>query len=78
VDKLDHIGDMFKNKMKRWGYDEIGSVEKTLCYLCLYEIIYQNLPYKIAINESVEIAKKYGDINTHRFLNGVLKELLNE
>jgi N utilization substance protein B len=78
IENIDNMFQIFNTKLKRWNYIEVGVVEKTLCYICLYEIMYQKLPCEVAINESIEIAKKYGDKNTHRFLNGVMRELLNE
>ena len=40
--------------------------------LGVYEIIYSKLPYKVVINEVVELAKKYGDDKSKAFVNGAL------
>lgn len=69
--------EIIKNKIKRWKYAEIGIVEKVLIHLALYEIIHSKIDHKIAINEVIEIAKKYGDENTPSFINGVLGEVVN-
>lgn len=64
--------------MDKWSYNELGTVEKALLHLALYEIIQLQIHYKIVINEIVELAKKYGDYETPKFINGVLGKVIDE
>ena len=46
--------------------------------LAIYEIKYTQVPFKVAINEAVELAKKYGDENSKTFVNGILASIVKE
>lgn len=44
--------------------------------LAVYEMYFEDLPVEIIVNEAVEIAKIYGDVKTHEFINGVLAKVI--
>ena len=71
-----------KNLKADWNIDRISKIDLSLLKLAIYEIKYNEIPYKVAINESLELAKKYGEENSKNFINGILasivKELTNE
>ena len=46
--------------------------------LAIYEMMYKKIPYKIVINEIVELAKKYGEDTSASFINGVLATVVKE
>lgn len=46
--------------------------------LAIYEMVYSKTPYKVVINEAVELAKKYGDDNAKAFINGILASIVKE
>lgn len=53
--------------------DEIGQVEKAALRIALYELSKRDdIPYKVAINEGIELAKTFGAEDSHKFINGVL------
>jgi transcription antitermination protein NusB len=53
--------------------DEIGQVEKAALRIALYELSKRDdVPYKVAINEGIELAKTFGAEDSHKFINGVL------
>lgn len=53
--------------------DELGHVERAILRLSLYELSKrQDVPYKVAINEAIELAKTFGAEDSHKFINGVL------
>ena len=55
----------------------MGKVELTLLRLGVYEIMYdEDVPDSVAINEAVELAKKYGQDNSGAFVNAVLAKFL--
>ncbi|PPI88392.1 transcription antitermination factor NusB [Candidatus Pantoea edessiphila] len=52
---------------------KLGNIEKAILRIALYEITKCNdLPYKVAINEGIELAKMFGAQDSHKFINGVL------
>lgn len=67
-----------KNLKKDWNLDRISKVNLAILKLAIYEIIYMELPYKVGINEAVELAKKYGDDSAQVFVNGVLASIVKE
>jgi transcription antitermination protein NusB len=56
-----------------WPLDQMARVDKSILRLAIYEMIYQaDIPPKVAINEAVEIAKRFGHESSPKFVNGVL------
>jgi len=55
---------------------ELDPIELTVLRIGAYELMRRvEVPYKVAINESVELAKKFGATDSHRYINGVLDKL---
>lgn len=68
-----------KDKLKpEWSLERISKINIALIKLAIYEMLYADVPYKVAINEVVELAKKYGDNNSAPFINGVLANVVKE
>ena len=65
-----------KNILDGWTYERLGTIEKVLLKISFYEITIKNIGYEIAINEVLEIAKKYSYNDTKEFLNGILAKLV--
>ena len=61
-----------ENIKSDWDINRISKIDLTLLKLGIYEIQYSKLPYKVVINEVVELAKKYGDDKSKAFVNGAL------
>ena len=61
-----------------WKIDRISKIDLTILKLAIYEIKFKELPFKVAINEAVELAKKYGEDNSKKFVNGVLANVVKE
>lgn len=67
-----------KNLKSDWKIERITKINLALLKLSIYEMIYKQIPYKVAINEVIELAKKYGDDNAPNFINGVLASIVKE
>lgn len=67
-----------KNIKQEWTIDRISKIDLALLKLGIYEMMYSKLPYKVVVNEVVELAKKYGDDNSKSFVNGVLASVIKE
>jgi len=61
-----------------WKIDRISKIDLTILKLAIYEIKYKELPFKVAINEAVELAKKYGEDSSKKFVNGILANVVKE
>ena len=77
-----NIGDITekisKNLKDNWTIDRISKIDKALLILAIYEIQYKENPFKVVINEVVELAKKYGEDTSASFINGVLANVVKE
>ena len=56
----------------KWSIDRISKINLSILKLAIYELKYKSIPYKVEINEAVELAKKYGEDSSSRFINGAL------
>ena len=65
-----------KNLKEKWTLDRISKVNLSLLKIAIYEMLYKDLPYKVAINEVVELAKTYSDESSPVFINGVLASVV--
>lgn len=61
---------------EKWKTSRMGKVELTVIRLAVYEMRYEeDIPVSVAINEAVELAKKFGGDESSRFVNGILAKL---
>lgn len=73
MEKLEDIDTALNEKVKGWNTDRMGKVDLTILRLAVYEIMYdEEIPTGVAINEAVELAKKFGQDSSPAFVNGVL------
>ena len=61
-----------------WKIDRISKINLSLLKLAIYEIKYKDIPYKVEINEVVELAKTYGEETSSKFINGALAKIVKE
>lgn len=67
-----------KNLKENWSLNRISKITLSLLKLAIYEMVYTEVPYKVAINEAVELAKKYADEAAPTFVNGILASVVKE
>ena len=76
--KTEILNFISKNLKEKWDISRISKINLTLLKLATYEIIYSKVPYKVVVNEVVELAKKYGDDTSPSFINGVLANIIKQ
>lgn len=73
------IDELIKSNLKdNWSLNRISKINVSLIKLAIYEMVYKKLPYKVAINEVVELAKRYADESAPVFINGILASIVVE
>lgn len=78
-EKNEHICNIIsKNLATKWTIDRISKIDLAILKLAIYEINNTNIPFKVAINEAVELAKTYGNDNSKFFVNGILASIVKE
>ena len=63
---------------EEWKIERISKINLSLLKLAIYEIKYKDIPYKVEINEVVELAKTYGEDTSGKFINGALAKVVKE
>ncbi len=75
VEHLSDIDNIIATSATEWPLDQITIIDRNVLRIGVYELLYadhEEVPYKVAINEAIELAKNYGGINSGKFINGVL------
>ena len=76
VDKLAEIDAILSEATSGWKLNRVGKVDLTILRLAVFEMQFdEDIPVKVAINEAVELAKRFGGDETPGFVNGVLAKL---
>ena len=76
-EKLSDIDEQLTEKTVGWSLGRIGKAELSILRLAVYEIVYDDtIPPSVAINEAVELARKYASDESSSFVNGVLAKFV--
>lgn len=79
IENKEEIRKKISNNLKKdWTIDRISKIELTLLEISIFEILYYKIPFKVSINEAVELAKKYAESQSPSFINGVLANIVKE
>jgi len=70
------LDDLISKAMVNWQLERIARIDQDILRLAVAEILYVNLNERIAINEAVELAKRYSGEQEYRFINGVLRRVV--
>ena len=63
---------------EKWSYDRIAKVNIAILELAIFEMLFLKTPYKVVINEAVELAKVFGETKSPAFINGVLASIVKK
>lgn len=74
--KSEILNNIEKNLKSDWKIERISKIDLAILKLAIYEIKYKEIPFKVAINEAVELAKKYGEDSSKNFVNGILASVV--
>ena len=75
IEHLQQIDTIITASAVEWPFDQITLVDRNVLRIGVYELMFADhneVPFKVAINEAIELAKNYGGINSGKFINGVL------
>lgn len=76
-ENAENIDKILSDNLKNWTLDRIPNVAKAILRLAVCEMMYiDDVPYQVAINEAIELAKTYGDDDAPAFINGVLASIV--
>lgn len=77
IRQIETLDEKINQVAEGWRTKRMGKVELTILRLAVYEMKYdEEIPQKVAINEAVELAKKFGGKDSPGFINGILAKLV--
>ena len=73
---LKEIDGLIAEYATNWQVERMAVIDRNILRLATFELLFlKDIPAKVSINEAVELAKKYGDLDSSKFLNGVLDKI---
>jgi N utilization substance protein B len=72
------IDELLSSTLKEWQLNRVPRIDRDILRIAVAEIWFLGVPDKVAINEAVELAKRYSDEDGRRFINGVLRRANEE
>ena len=81
LDKKGEIDAVIEKAAPQWPLDKVAPIDRNILRIGLYELLFGDavsVPHKVAVNESIELAKSFGGDSSGKFVNGVLGAVLRE
>ncbi|AGR78053.1 transcription antitermination protein [Aliarcobacter butzleri 7h1h] len=76
IKNLSQIDENIVSNLNQGTLSDIGSVEKSILRLAIYEILFESLPKAIIINEAIELSKRLASDGAPKFINGLLDKIV--
>lgn len=73
----DKVDQQLEEIARNWKLSRMAATDRNVLRLGAYEILFTQTPNRVAVNEAIELAKRYGTNNSSQFVNGVLDRLMN-
>lgn len=78
LEKKNDIVTMANKYLNKWTFDRLNKVDQGILSLGIYELLYTDTPSIVAINEAIELSKKYSDEAVTKMINGVMDKIYHE
>lgn len=80
MDNTQKIDEIILKNLKNWSISRISKVDLAILRVAIYEICYMSdsIPFKVSVNEAVELAKTYGNQASKSFVNGLLAKVISD
>lgn len=73
------IDEKISQTAHEWAIDRMNAVDRNVMRLAIYEMVYcSQTPQRVAVNEAIEIAKRFGGEDSAKFINGILDKMMDE
>lgn len=76
-DNIERIDATIGEHSKGWKPERMSKLSRSVLRLCVYEMLYEEIPYSVSINEAVELSKTFDDDKARPFVNGILNSVKN-
>jgi len=79
LDNLEQIQAEIVAAAPEWPIDKIAPIDRAILEIGIYELMYEaDIPPLVSINECIDLAKEMGNDNSHKFVNGVLSNIMHK
>ena len=78
IKEEEHLKELANKYLNNWTIDRLSKVDQAILYLGIYELVFTDTPSIVAINEAIELSKKYSDESVTKMINGVLDKVYHE
>ena len=78
VSTQDDLDTLIARAAENWAIDRMAATDRNIIRLAAYELLHTGIPYRVALDEAIELAKCFGDADSPAFVNGVLDALIPE
>ncbi|OIK10135.1 transcription antitermination factor NusB [Bacillus sp. MUM 13] len=76
VENKEKIDEILSENLENWTIERLANIDRNLLRIAVYEMVYSDdVPVNVAMDEAIEIAKKFGDDQSGRFINAVLSKV---
>ena len=75
---LETLDQRLEQTARNWKLSRMAATDRNVLRLGAYEVLFTDTPDRVAINEAIELAKRYGTNHSAQFVNGILDRLMNE
>ena len=72
---LSELDDLLESTAENWSVRRMAPTDRNVLRLGAFELLYTETPYKVVINEAIELARRFGNANSAQFVNGILDKL---
>ncbi|MBW4540073.1 MAG: transcription antitermination factor NusB [Myxacorys chilensis ATA2-1-KO14] len=73
-----HVDQLLNEALVDWQLDRLATIDRDILRIAVTEMMFLGIPDKVAINEAIEMAKRYSSEDGHRFINGVLRRVTEQ
>lgn len=78
-DNLEFVDEIISKYSKEWDISRFSNIDRNILRISIYEIHFmEKIPYKVSINEAVELAKTFSTEEAYKFINGILAQVVKE
>ena len=78
IENISAIDEAISNHANNWKFDRIAKVDLAVLRLALYELLFRNdIPPIVSINEAIDLGKTFSNLESKRFINGILDQVKN-
>lgn len=75
-ENITRIDEIISKYAENWDIKRIAIIDKNIMRIGIFELLYmETIPAKVSINEAIDLAKRYGDVDSGKFVNGILDKI---